>query len=194
VTVHLGAGSAQAGLAIGKSAGEGVVYAKDLSRPMIFTIESAIADELKKPADDFRIKDLFDARAFNTTRVEVARGGQSTAFEKSKVPAKGTEPAKDVWKQVAPTAKDVDAAKVEALLTALTNARATSFVDKGTATGLDAPEIGVTLKYEDGTKQEHVSFARKGSDTFARRDSDGGAAKIDASTFDAIVKALDALK
>jgi len=194
ITVHLTSGSAQAGLLIGKSAGEGVVYAKDLSRPMIFTIESAIADELKKPADDFRIKDLFDARSFNTTRVEVARGGQTAAFEKSKVPAKGTEPAKEVWKQVAPVAKDVDAAKVDALLTALTNARATSFVDKGTATGLDAPEIAVTLKYEDGAKQEHVSFARKGSDAFARRDPDGGAAKIDASTLDAIVKALDALK
>ena len=80
--MHVGSGSSQAGLAIGKSAGEGVVYAKDLSRPMVFTIESALADELKKPADDFRIKDLFDARSFNTTRVEIARGGQTTAFEK----------------------------------------------------------------------------------------------------------------
>ena len=129
ITVHLGAGSSQAGLVIGKSAGEGVVYAKDLSRPMIFTIESAIADELKKPADDFRIKDLFDARSFNTTRVEIARRPE-TAYEKSKLPAKGTEPPKDVWKQVTPSSKDVDAAKVDALLTALTNARATSFVDK----------------------------------------------------------------
>jgi hypothetical protein len=194
ITVHLGAGSAQAGLAIGKSAGEGVVYAKDLSRPMIFTIESSIADELKKPADDFRIKDIFDARSFNTTRVEVVRGGQTVAYEKSKAPAKGTEPPKDVWKQVTPSAKDVDAAKVDALLTALTNARATSFVDKGTATGLDTPELAVTLKYEDGAKQEHVTFGRKGTDAFARRDPDTGAAKIDAATLDAIVKALDALK
>jgi hypothetical protein len=194
VTVHLGSGSSQAGLVIGKSAGEGVVYAKDVSRPMIFTIESAIADELKKPADDFRIKDLFDARSFNTTRVEVARAGQTTAYEKSKSPGKGTEPPKDVWKQVAPASKDVDAAKVDALLTALTNARATSFVDKSTPTGLDTPELAVTLKYEDGAKQEHVTFGRKGSDAFARRDPDGGAAKIDASTLDAIVKALDALK
>ena len=72
-TVHLGSGSSQAGLAIGKSAGEGVVYAKDVSRPMVFTIESAIADELKKPADDFRVKDLFDARCVQHD----ARGGRS---------------------------------------------------------------------------------------------------------------------
>ena len=193
ITVHLGSGSSQAGLAVGKSAGEGVVYAKDLSRPMVFTIESAVADELKKPADDFRIKDLFDARSFNTTRVEIVRGGQTVAYEKSKTPAKGTEPSKDAWKQVSP-AKDVDAAKVEAVLTALTNARATSFVDKSTATGLESPELSVTLKYDDGAKQEHVSFGRKGTDAFARRDPDPGAAKIDASTLDGIVKALDALK
>src|SRR5207248_4899747 len=38
-TVRVTSGSSQAGLAIGKSAGEGVVYAKDLSRPMVFTVE-----------------------------------------------------------------------------------------------------------------------------------------------------------
>ena len=65
-TVHVMAGSAEAGLAIGKSAGEGVVYARDLSRPIVFTIESSLADDLKKPVDDFRVKDLFDARSFNT--------------------------------------------------------------------------------------------------------------------------------
>ena len=41
-TVRVTSGSAQAGLAIGKSAGDGVVYAKDLSRPMVFTVESAL--------------------------------------------------------------------------------------------------------------------------------------------------------
>ncbi len=194
ITVHVGSGSSQAGLVVGKTAGEGVVYAKDLSRPMVFTIESAVADELKKPADDFRIKDLFDARSFNTTRVEIVRGGQTIAYEKSKAPAKGTEPVKEIWKQVAPAAKDIDGTKVEALLTALTNARATSFVDKSAATGLESPEVAVTLKYDDGTKQDHVAFARKGTDAFARRDPDPGGAKIDAATLDGIVKALDALK
>ena len=184
VTVHVGSGSSQAGLVIGKSAGEGAVYAKDLSRPMVFTVESALADELEKPADDFRVKDLFDARSFNTTRIELTRNGQTVAFEKSK----------DTWKQVAPAAKDADSAKVDALLTALTNARATSFVDKTDGTGLDSPELTVLVKFDEGQKQERVAFARHGSDAYARRDGDAGAAKIDASALDAIVKALDALK
>src|ERR1051326_2185149 len=47
-TVKITLGSSQAGLAIGKSAGEGVVYARDPSRPMGFTIAASIAAHLKK--------------------------------------------------------------------------------------------------------------------------------------------------
>jgi len=183
-TIRVTSGSAQAGLAIGKSAGEGVVYARDLSRPMVFTIDSSLADELKKPADDFRLKDLFDARAFNTTRVEVTRQGATLAFEKDK----------DAWKQVTPASKAADTAKVEALLTALTNARATGFEPKVAATGLDSPELTATLKFDEGKKTEKVVFGKKGSDAFARRDGDTAAAKIDAATLDSIIKAFDALK
>jgi hypothetical protein len=180
-TITMAAGSSTASLAIGKKAGDGVVFAKDASRPLVFTIDSAIADDLSKGADDFRQKDLFDARSFNTTRIEIVRNGQTRAFEKSG----------DKWKQVAPAAKDVDAAKVDALMTALTNARATGFADKSTATGLDKPELGVTIKYENGSKTEHVDFAKHGADAFAQRQGDQGAAKIDAASLDAIVKALD---
>jgi hypothetical protein len=183
-TVRVSSGSAQAGLAIGKSAGEGTVYAKDLSRPMVFTIESGLADELKKPADDYRVKDLFDARAFNTTRVEVTRQGHTLTFEKDQ----------EVWKQVTPAAKPADTAKVEALITALSNTRATGFESNLAATGLDTPELTVSLKFEGGEKQERVTFGKKGENVFARRDGDAAAAEIDASTLDGIVKAFDALK
>jgi IS5 family transposase len=183
-TVRVGAGSAEAGLAIGKAAAEGTVYARDLSRPMVFTVEKALADDLKKSPDDFRVKDLFDSRSFNTTRVDITYKGQTLAFEKDK----------ENWKQVAPANKAADTAKVEALLTALTNTRATGFVDKIAGTGLESPELSVAVKYEDGQKQEKVVFARKGADVFAQRQGDASAAKIDASQLDAIEKALDALK
>jgi hypothetical protein len=183
-TITLASGSATASLAIGKSAGDNVVYAKDASRPLVFTIDSTLADDAAKPAGDFRVKDIFDARAFNTTRIEIARGGQTVAFEKSG----------DKWRQVAPSAKDVDGAKVDDLMTALANTRATSFVDSAAGTGLDKPDLAVSVKYEDGQKQEHVDFAKHGSDAYARRQGDNGAAKIDAASFDAIVKALEDVK
>src|SRR5262249_25935650 len=180
-TVKVTSGSAQAGRAIGKNTGPNEGYPRDLSGPMVFTVESTLFDELKKPADDLRIKDLFDARSFNTTRLEVSRAGQIMAFEKDK----------DAWKQVTPAAKPADATKVEALLTALTNARATGFVDKAPA--LDTPDVTASMKFDEG-RRDKVSFARKGTDAFARREGDKGAAKIDAATLDAITKAIDALK
>ena len=130
------------------------------------------------------IKDLFDARSFNTTRLDITYKGQTLAFQKDK----------DAWKQVAPATKAADSGKMDALLTSLTNTRANSFVDSKTATGLESPELTVAVKYADGQKQEKVSFARKGSDTHAQRQGDTSAAKIDASQLDAIEKALDALK
>ena len=185
-TVRVMSGSAQATLLIGKSAGEGVVYAEDPSRPLVFTVESALFDELKKPAGDFRVKDLFDSRSFNTTRVEIVRSGQTITFEKDK--GQGRVEADHA------RAKPADAAKVEALLTALTSARATSFVDTIAGTGLESPELTVSVAYEDGQKHEKVTFGRKGADVFARREGDAAAAKIDATALDGIVKALDALK
>jgi Domain of unknown function (DUF4340) len=183
ITVRIGAGSASAALAIGKSAGEGVVYAKDLSRPMVFTIESSLADDLKKGVDDYRLKDLFDARSFNTTRVQVVRNGQTLAFEK----------AGDKWKQVSPSAKDADTAKVDALISALTNARAASFVESIKDTGLDKPELTATVKTDEG-KQEQVVFAKHELDVYTQRAGEPGAAKIESATYEGIIKALDALK
>ena len=192
VTVRLGSGSSQATLLIGGSAETGSAYAKDLSRPAVFTIETALLDDLKKDASEYRQKDLFDARSFNTTRLEIVRNGQTTVFEKTKVKDKdGKEQEK--WRQTAPAARDVDAAKIEALISAATGARATGFVDSTAKTGLDKPELSLTFKYDEG-KEERVAFARTKDGAYASRAGSPGAAKVDATVIDAIVKALEDVK
>ena len=174
----MASGSSLAGLSIGKSAGDGVVYAKDLSRPMVFTIESALFDELKKPADDFRVKDLFDARSFNTTRVEIVRNGQTITLEKEK--------DKAAWKQIAPAAKAADTAKVEALLTALSSARATSFVDKVAGTGLETPELTVTIDIRGRREAREGQLRPQGNGRFRppRRRRRGGEDRRDSPGWD----------
>jgi hypothetical protein len=191
-TVKLGSGSSQASLAIGNAAESGTVYAKDLSRPAVFTIDSSLADDLKKDASEYRQKDLFDARSFNTTRMEIVHNNQTTVFEKTKVKNKdGKEEEK--WKQTAPAAKDVDASKVEALISAATGARATGFVDSTANTGLDKPELTIAFKYDEG-KDERVALARTKDAAYAARTGSPGAAKIDASLIDSILKALGDVK
>ncbi|SRR6266542_2482174 len=192
LTIRVGSGSSLATLLVGSNAESGSVYAKDAARPAVFTIESSLVDDLKKDVSEYRLKDLFDARSFNTTRVEIVRNAQTTTFEKTKTKDKdGKEQEK--WRRTAPAAKDADSGKIEALISAASAARATGFVDSTAKTGLEKPELTVSLTYDEG-KQERVAFARAGGAAYASRAGSPGAAKIDASTIDSIVKALEDLK
>ena len=104
-TVNLNAGSARATLLVGGKAADNTVYARDASKPVVVTVESALLDDLKKSADDYRRKDIFEFRPFNANRVEMTRNGQTVVLER----VKGTgENAADTWKRVSPTAADVD--------------------------------------------------------------------------------------
>lgn len=196
-TVRFGAGSSQATLAIGDAAGEGTIYARDLSRPAVFTVESSVLDELKKDPSEYRQKDLFDARSFNATRLEIVRGGQTHVFEKTRAKNKeGQEEEK--WRQTAPQARELDQSSFDALLSAITGARATSFVTgsgaAAAAKALAAPELTAAIRFDEGKKEERVAFAKAGADAFALRTGEPGAARVDSSTVDAIVKALQELK
>ena len=189
-TVNLNAGSARATLLVGGKAADNTVYARDASKPSVVTVESALLDDLKKSADDYRRKDIFEFRPFNANRVEMARNGQTVVLER----VKGTgENAPDTWKRVSPTAADVDREKSDSLLSKLSNIRAASFVDAAAKTGLDKPALTVTVKFDDGKREEKVTFGQTGSDVYVARPGEPGAAKIDAADFNETIKSLDEL-
>ena len=152
--VNLHMGSARASLAIGGPADETTVYAKDLSRPDVYTIDKTTADDFTKTADDFRRKELFDMRAFTATRIEITRDGKTTVFEK----VKGTgENAQDTWKRVSPTAAEPDKEKFQTFVASLADIRAISFVDSKAKTGLDAPAVTIVVKFDEGKKEDRVT-------------------------------------
>ena len=192
-TIQLGSGSSQAALLLGKAAGEDAVYAKDQSRPAVITVEATLVADVTKDPGEYRQKDLFDARAFNATRLEVARGGQSAVFEKTKTKNKEGQD-EEKWKQSAPAARDVDQSTVDNLISAVTAARATSYVDTAAKTGLEKPELVITLTSDAGKRVEKVTLSRSGSDGYGTRDGEPGIAKVDTATIDNIVKSLDAIK
>jgi len=189
-TVNLNVGSARATLLLGGKAPDNTVYARDASKPAVVTVEGSLLDELKKGADDYRRKDLFEFRAFNANRVEVLRNGQTVVFEKVK--GQGDN-AQDKWRRVAPTAADVDKDKIDSLLSRLSNTRASSFVDSSAKTGLDKPAMTITVKFDEGKKEEKVTFGQVGTDVFASRPGEPGAAKTDATDFNEAIKSLDEL-
>jgi len=187
-TVNLNAGSARATLLIGGKAADNTVYARDASKPAVVTVESALIDDLKKGADDYRRKDLFEFRPFNATHIEIARNGQTVVLDRAK--GQGDN-APDKWRRVSPTAGDVDKDKMDSLLSKLSNMRASSFVEATAKTGLDKPALTVTVKFDEGKKEEKVTFGQSGSDVFAARPGEPGAAKTDSTDFNEAIKSVD---
>jgi hypothetical protein len=189
-TINLNAGSARATLIVGGKAEDNTLYARDASKPAVMTVESALLDDLKKGADDYRRKDLFEFRPFNVNHIEITRNGQTVVLDRVK--GQGDN-APDKWRRVSPNPGDADKDKMDGLLSKLSNMRATSFVDSTAKTGLDKPAMTVSVKFDDGKKEEKVTFGQAGSDVFALRPGEPGAAKADAADFNDAIKSLDEL-
>ena len=187
ITISLG--SAKASLLLGGKSGDGSLYAKDASKPLVMTVDPALVDDFKKGPDDYRKKDLFAFRAYDATHIELTRGKDTVAFDK----IKGAKPEdEDKWRRVGAKA-DADKEKMGIFLAKLESLRAMSFVPAATKTGLDAPALTVYAKFDDGKKEERVTFGKSGSDVFASRPGDPGAAKVNPAEYDEVVKKLDEL-
>jgi hypothetical protein len=94
---------------------------------------------------------------------------------------------------VSPNPADANKDSMDGLLSRLSNSRATSFVASTANTGLDKPELTVVVKFDDGKKEEHVTFGKAGNDVYASRAGEPGAAKVDPTDFSEVLKALDEL-
>jgi hypothetical protein len=190
VQVTLNMGSARATLAIGGKADDDSVYARDLSKPLVATVDKSLVEDLKKPVDDYRRKDAFDFRAFTATHAEFTRNGQTIVFDRVK--GQG-ENAQDTWKRVSPNPGDVDKSKMDSFLAGLADIRATSFTESTAKTGLDKPALTAFVTFDEGKRDERVAFGQSGSDVYFSRPGEPGAAKIEAEKFNEAIKALDEL-
>jgi hypothetical protein len=189
-TVTVGLGSARAGLAIGKKAEGGDVYARDVSKNQVVTVGGDLLTDLQKGVTEYRRKDVYEFRPYNLTRLEVTRGSDVVAFERLK--GKGKDGA-DVWQNVN-AKKAVDGTKFESVLAKLSGLRSQTFVDAKTKTGLDAPVLVTKATYDDGKKTETVRFGREGTAAYAGRADEPGASTLDTPEFEELIKSLDGLK
>ncbi len=181
--VTVGAGSSRAELAIGGAEGDANLYARDLARPMVFTVEKTLLDDLKKSAADMRSKDLFDFRSFNASSFEVTMDGATYRFAKKA--GEGTNAA-DVWTLTSPSSKTVDATKMTDLLTTASNLRAESFA--ATAPSGGSP-VTITAQINEGPGAigESVTFRKVGTTVHAMREGEPGSAIVSTIDFDKVV-------
>jgi len=101
--------------------------------------------------------------------------------------------AVDKWRRATPNPADADKDKMDSLLSRLSNMRATAFVDASAKTGLNAPAMIVSAKYDDGKKEDKVSFGKADADVYVSKPGEPGAAKVDATDFNEATKTLDEL-
>jgi hypothetical protein len=188
-TFVVAAGGVSTSLVIGGKATGDDVYVHGGARPIIGTADGGLLKDLQKGPDEYRRKEIFAFRAYTTDRLEFTRDGQTIVFEKVK--AQGQTPEK--WHRVSPNAGDPDGMGMENLMVKLESVRAAAFVDSTAKTGLDKPSLSVYGKFEDGKKEQRVSFAKAGADAYALVPGQPGAARISAADLDELVKDLDAV-
>lgn len=188
VVLAIGAGSTKAELAVAKDQ-NGEVHALDRTRNLVFTIDPTLATDLKKGADEYRDKDLFEFRPYNAASVNIVREGETYEFKK--VAGQG-ENAAEKWQRVtAASPTDIEGPKMDELLNKLSALRAQSFSGSTDSTGLQQPALVVSVSYDNG-KFERVRIGRSGGEAFAVHDEEPGAARLDKTAFDDALKALDA--
>jgi hypothetical protein len=183
MTVTIASGDTPVTLTLGNTE-NAVVFARDSTRPLVFTVAPTLKTDVVKPANEFRRKDAFDFRSFTITRLEVTRGADTLVAVKGK----GAD-GKDTWKNGA--GKAVDAMKADEMLTTLSSLRASSF-EPGTHASLKAPAMTVTATF--GSRTETLTFGRDGTGALAARADESGYMRLDANAFDDAAKALDVLK
>jgi hypothetical protein len=191
LVVTAGSGSSAASLAIGSERDESSAYARDLSRPIVFTVDAALLLDLQKSADDLRVKDIFDLNAFSAQSLEMTHGSTSVAFEKSPPSPEADAPA-PAWSRTKPTAGAVNQTALTDLLNTLSAIRADRFVAQAPGNGEDVIVVARSGP-SDATREERVVLRRSGQTVYAIRTGDPGAAEVPAAQFETVLSQLKTL-
>jgi hypothetical protein len=190
LTATLGSGSSSATLAIGAEQGDSGLYARDLARNLVFTVDRALLTDLDKTAADFRVKDIFTFTASSARRIEITRAGTTYIWEKAT--RSDADNAQPTWTRVQPEASDVNQTTITDLLNALASLRAESFESSAPSPG---ETIAVLVQYETGgtSREDSATLRYAESTASAVKANEPGAAILSSDDVASIVGHIDAL-
>ena len=194
MSIVLAGGGKETTLAISEQSPEqqGRPYARDLSRSLAFTLDTTLNDDLTKSFDEYRVKELFEARPYFIDRLRLSRTrrGSSHTWEFVKT---GGASVDATWTVAVDggAAAAIDKARVDALLTALNGVRIADSVEPAKASALTTPVMSASVSYDEG-KFERVRIGQVGGTFVGRRDGEGVIGSVLASFIDGVDAALDA--
>ncbi len=180
-----GAGTQLAQVLVGTASGDAAVHMKDAARPIVFTVERSLADDLQRTVDTYRARDLFSYRMFNLSRLVITRGDRVVTFEKTKT--SDAADATETWVQSSPADASVTAAAIDDIASRLSTLRAEHWTHAAVSGVTPVMSVAATF---DGGKQERVSIAQVGDQMLAMRDDEPGAARLTAPAVTDILNLL----
>ena len=178
-------------LAMGNESPAGTVYGRDASRSIVFTVDAALFDEFDRGIDTYRKKELFDFQPFNANGITVTRDGETYRFEKGSDNDENSDNSNEqLWQQLEPDQKVIEALAFDDLLSKLSGLRAESFVNGRDNTGLDIPLATFTVTY--GNEQQETVTIGQSDDTYhGIHGEEDGAAVIDSTSINGVFESID---
>ena len=178
VAIQLADGSSQTLLVGGQK--DSNYYARNPDRPLVYLIGESVVNDIQRDETEYISKRLFSFATYQATKLQIASAdGTTRVYEKMK------EDARDVWKQTAPEARDMEGTKVDDLLYKLNGTDAGEMVPEGP--GLEAPRYTITVWSNDSENVEEVAVGSGSDDAvYARRQGDELAMKLAPSTWEEI--------
>ena len=178
-------------LVMGNESPAGTVYGRDASRSIVFTVDAALFDEFDRDIDTYRKKELFDFQPFNANGISLTRDGETYRFEKGSDDDDNSDNSNEqLWQQVEPDQKVIEALAFDDLLSKLSGLRAESFANSRDNTGLDIPLAIVTVTY--GNEQQETVTIGQSDDTYhGIHGEEDGAAVIDSTSINGVFESID---
>lgn len=192
--VTLAGGGKELTLAISTQSPEsgGRPYARDLSRPVLFTLDTTLNDDLTKSFDEYRVKELFEARPYFIDQLRLSRTRRGTSHTWTFTKTGGAS-VDATWTVAVDggAATAVDKGKVDALLTALNGLRIAESVEPAKAAALAAPVLTASVSYDEG-KFERIRIGQVAGTYVGRRDGEDVIGAVLTSLVEGVDTALDA--
>jgi bifunctional DNA-binding transcriptional regulator/antitoxin component of YhaV-PrlF toxin-antitoxin module len=152
-----------------ESATSGRYFATAVGDKTVFTVASHIRNFLDKNLFYLRDKTVFDIKAGDMVKIEIARDEQKVVLEKS---------GEAEWRLLSPVKDKADITAVRNLLTDIETLRAASFEEDALTTpgsfGLDAPLIHLTIGSSETTPTLVIGKEDPGAPRFFAQKGDAG--------------------
>jgi len=155
-------------------------YARNPDRSLIYLVGESAVNDIKRDETEYISKRLFAFATYQANKVQIDSLDEGTrVYEKVK------EDERDVWKQTAPEARDMEGTEVDDFLYKLNGTDAEELLPEGP--GLSSPRYTITVWSNEGENVEELAVGEATEEAvFVRRKGDEMVLRLPLATWEEI--------